>query len=60
MTTTVTVLIQGNKACEVSVSSPSRNDLVGALASTVSPGEFVTKTIHDDMMITVKETGEFL
>jgi hypothetical protein len=58
MTTTVKVLIEGNKACEVYVSNGS-----GAqpdVPSTVQPGTFVTKLIHGDKYVVVKESGEFL
>lgn len=58
MTTTVTVLIQGNKACEVYVSNGP--DVQPDTPTTVKPGEFTTKLIHGDKSVRVKEVGEFL
>lgn len=58
MTTTVKVLIEGNKACKVFVvdapDAPGRNE------STVQPGQFTTKLIHGEQTVRVVETGEFL
>ena len=57
MTTTVTILISGNKACAVSITSPS-----GGLdqVAIVQPGSFTTKMIHGDQVLDVKEVGEFV
>lgn len=58
MTTTVKILIEGNKACEVSI-----QDTDGATPrdpSIVKPGSFVTKGIHGEQTVRVVETGEFL
>lgn len=57
MTTTVKVLIEGNKACEVKVESEGAP---AGQASIVKPGEFTTKLISGEQRLTVKETGEFL
>lgn len=56
MTTTVKILIEGNKACEVCVSSPEKSQE----ATVVLPGTFTTKLIHGNLQLTVKETGDFL
>lgn len=56
MTTTVRVLIEGNKACEVNVEGPQQ----AQQPTTVLPGHFVVKTIHGEQVLTVKETGDFL
>lgn len=56
MTTTVKVLIEGNKACEVKTIGPTE---VGE-ATTVKPGTFTTKLIHGEQYVSVKEVGEFL
>lgn len=59
MTTTVRVLIEGNKACEVHVSE----EVHGAQPSqrkTVSPGQFVTVLIHGTQQVIVQEVGDFL
>lgn len=56
MTTTVKVLIEGNKACEVKVEGQGSSDT----PSTVKPGSFVTKSIHGDQRVSVVEVGEFL
>ena len=58
MTTTVTVLISGNKACEVYVSNGP--DTQPDAPTTVMPGGFTTKLIHGDKYVVVKEVGEFL
>lgn len=58
MTTTVKVLIEGNKACEVYVSNGP--DAQPDAPTTVLPGRFTTKLIHDDKYVVVKEVGEFL
>ena len=58
MTTTVKVLIEGNKACEVYRSNgPNQrpDDPV-----TIKPGQFTTLHIHGEQSVVVKETGEFL
>lgn len=55
MTTTVRVMVSGNKACEVAVK--------GSLSDTptvIKPGQFVDKLVHGELELTVKEVGEFL
>lgn len=58
MTTTVKILIEGNKACEVGIvdapDAPMREPVV------VKPGSFVTKLISGEQSVRVKETGDFL
>lgn len=56
MTTTVKILVEGNKACEVKLSGPEKTQE----ATIVMPGTFTTKLIHGDLQLTVKETGDFL
>lgn len=56
MTTTVKVLIEGNKACEVKVEGQGSSDT----PTTVKPGSFTTKAIHGDQRVSVVEVGEFL
>lgn len=56
MTTTVKVLIEGNKACEVKVTGQGTSDT----PTIVKPGSFTTKGIHGDQVVEVKETGDFL
>ena len=58
MTTTVKVLIEGNKACEVYVSNGP--EVPPDAPTTVKPGEFTSKLIHGDRYVVVKEVGEFL
>jgi hypothetical protein len=58
MTTTVRVLIEGNKECEVTV-----QDMVGAPPRDpvkVMPGSFTVKTIHGEQSVLVKEIGGFV
>lgn len=57
MTTTVRVLIEGNKACEAKVTGPQQTD---AQHKTLKPGEFAVLTIHGESRVEVKETGDFL
>ena len=58
MTTTVRVMIEGNKACEVYVSNGS--DRQPDAPKTVKPGEFTSLLIHGEKYVVVKEIGEFL
>lgn len=55
MTTTVKILIEGNKACEVKVEGNEHDP-----PATVKPGSFTTKTIHGEQRVSVVEVGEFL
>lgn len=57
MTTTVKILIEGNKACEVKVESDGAEP---GQISTVKPGQFTTKLIHGDQRVSVVEVGPFL
>lgn len=57
MTTTVRILIEGNKACEVSVVSEGAAPVQ---VSTVTPGQFTTKLISGPQRVSVVEVGEFL
>lgn len=57
MTTTVKVLIEGNKACEVKVEGPTGEP---GQVSTVKPGSFATKLISGEQRVSVVEVGEFL
>ena len=60
MTTTVRVLIDGNKACNVKVIGPIDPASPYAIGVTVKPGAFATMSIHGDQVVAVQETGEFL
>jgi len=62
MTTTVRVLIEGNKACAVQVKDREILQLFpdGSSAKITKPGEFVTVQIHGEQSVIVKETGDFL
>lgn len=59
MTTEVTILISGNKACEVSVQESGPGSVVRD-PTVVKPGGFVKKLVHGEQTVLVKETGEFL
>lgn len=56
MTTTVKVLIEGNKACEVKVEGQGSSDT----PVTIKPGSFTTKFISGEQRVSVVEVGEFL
>lgn len=58
MTTTVKVLIEGNKACEVKV----EGNEASFPPKTVQPGQFHTVYIHGEQRVSVVvvETGEFV
>ena len=60
MTTTVRVLIEGNKACEVRVEGDGSESNTGHVPEIIKPGTFTTKLIHGEQYVTVKETGDFL
>ncbi len=60
MTTTVKVLIEGNKACNVKVTGPVDPESSQAKGVTVKPGSFTTMLIHGDQVLAVQETGDFL
>jgi hypothetical protein len=56
MTTTVRILIQGNKACSVLVEGSGG----GQSIPNVLPGTWVESWIHGDAKLTVQEVGDFL
>ena len=56
MTTTVKVLIEGNKACEVKVTGQGADEAT----VVVKPGQFVTKYIYGEQQLIVMEVREFL
>ena len=60
MTTTVTVLISGNKACAVDVVIPGITDKIPMEPKIVKPGSFTTLTISGDQELRVREVGEFI
>lgn len=60
MTTTVHVLIQGNKECEVKVVLPDGSDWPHITPRLVKPQNWTTVTIHGDHSVKVTEVGEFL
>jgi hypothetical protein len=55
VTTTVRILIEGNKACEVKVEGNP-----GDTPTIVKPGSFTLKNIHGEQTVSVKETGDFV
>lgn len=60
MTTTVRVLIEGNKACEVKVVEADGSDSKHYPPRDVRPGGFTYVCIHGDQSVAVREIGEFL
>lgn len=60
MTTTVKVLIEGNKKCEVKVIEGDGSDSKSYPPRNVMPGSFTTVGIHGEQKVSVVETGEFL
>ena len=60
MTTTVRILIEGNKACEVKVIEADGAESKSYLPRVVPPGTFTTVGIHGEQTISVKETGNFI
>lgn len=55
MTTTVRVLIEGNKACKVAVAIAGQVD---PSPVTVMPGAYVTRWISGDQVLAVIETSD--
>lgn len=53
MTTTITILVQGNKEVEVKTT----ND---PAPTKIKPGQFCVKQIHGEVKVEVTEIGEFL
>ena len=60
MTTTVRVLIEGNKKCEVKVIEGNGSDSTSYPPRDVMPGSFTTVGIHGEQKVSVIETGDFL
>lgn len=60
MTTTVRVLVEGNKKCEVKVVDAKGEDIPGDKAREVMPGSFTIVHIHGEQRVSVQETGGFL
>lgn len=60
MTTTVQVLIEGNKACEVKVMGADGSDSKQWPTHILMPGTFVTRTISGPQILSVIEIGDFL
>lgn len=60
MTTTVRVLIEGNKKCNVKVVEADGSDCPGFTPRDVMPGTFTIVCIHEDQRVSVREVGEFL
>jgi hypothetical protein len=56
MTTTVRVLIEGNKACEVKVEGPFQG--ADSTPVVMKPGTVVMKYISGEQQLTVKEVVE--
>jgi hypothetical protein len=59
MTTTVTVLIEGNKKCRVCVIEADGTPVTGADEER-GPGSITKLNIHGDQRVEVQETGEFV
>lgn len=69
MTTTVRILVEGNKACEAKVVDPLADSLRQQSAGIqvmqpapklVQPGSFVILNIHGEQKVEVREVGDFL
>ena len=60
MTTTVRILIEGNKACTVKVTGADGSDIPGFLSQIVKPNSFATVYIHGEQKVAVVETGDFI
>lgn len=60
MTTTVHVLIQGNKNCEVKVIEADGSVSTGYPPREVAPGSFTMIGIHGEQQVSVKEVGVFV
>lgn len=60
MTTTVTVLIAGNKNCEVRVVNEKGENHGGYPTQIVPPKGFTSVCIYDGLSVSVKEIGDFL
>ena len=60
MTTTVRVMIEGNKACEVKVIEENGTDSTNYPPVEVLPKSFAIVMIHGYQTISVKEIGGFI
>ncbi len=60
MTTTVTILIAGNKACETKVIEADGSDSTAYPSKEVKPQGFRVVGIHGEQKVSVVETGPFL
>ena len=60
MTTTVRILIEGNKACEVKVIEENGADSTNYPPVEVLPKSFTTVCIHGEQTVSVKEIGGFI
>ncbi len=60
MTTTVRVLIEGNKACSAQVVESDGSKSKAQFPRQIKPGEFATFSIHDEQSLLVAETGDFI
>jgi hypothetical protein len=60
MTTTVKVLIEGNKECEVKVINEDGSDSTGYPPRNIKPNTFTTIAIHGEQTVSVKEIGGFI
>lgn len=60
MTTTVRVMIEGNKKCEVKVIAEDGSDYQNYPPREVAPGSFTTVCIHGEQTVSVVEVGEFV
>jgi len=60
MTTTVKVLVEGNKKCEVKVIEENGSDSTTYPPRAVMPGSFTTVCIHGEQKVAVIETGDFV
>ena len=60
MTTTVKILIEGNKQCIVKIVEADGTDSMNYPPRNVMPGCFTTVGIHGKQTVSVVEVGEFL
>ena len=60
MTTTVTILIAGNKKCVAKVVEANGTDSTSYPERIVMPGSFTTVCVSGEQAVSVKETGDFL
>lgn len=58
MTTTVRILVEGNKAVEVLVKNDDGS--IKKEPSTTLPGSFVVESIHGGQTISIREVGDFI